>query len=222
VKIGILGGTGDLGKGMALRWSRRHEVFIGSRNANRGREAAATYAEAAQRAYGDGAQAIRGEANEVVATAVDAVVLSLPAEESIDYVRRLTTRIGPKALIISPVVAMQKEHGVFVYRGTVDGVRSLAEVFADDLAPRPVVAAFHTVPAAKLANPAMNVEADVLMAGDDAGALEIVAGLVREIPHLRPLHAGPLRVARLIEPLTPLLLNVGLRNRLREPSLRIV
>ena len=62
----------------------------------------------------------------------------------------------------------------------------------------------------------------VVEAGDDEMAVEVVMGLARDIPGLRPLRVGPLENSKWVESLTPLLLNAAILNHLHDPSIRIV
>jgi NADPH-dependent F420 reductase len=76
-----------------------------------------------------------------------------------------------------------------------------------------VVSALHTVSAAALADLDHELDEDVLVAGDKGDAKRTVAELIRRIPGLRPVNAGRLETARLIEGLTPLLISVNARYK---------
>jgi NADPH-dependent F420 reductase len=91
------------------------------------------------------------------------------------------------------------------------------------MAPRGVtiVSAFHTVSAAALADPGHELDEDVLMAGDDRKAKDDVAELVRRIPGLRPIDCGDLEVARILEQLTPLLISVNRRYKVKHSGIRL-
>lgn len=173
---------------------------------------------------------IVGAANPQAAAESDLVALTIPHENAVAYVRSLRSAIGPNKIVISPVVPMRRMEGWLRYRPyppsllTPSGTwySSAAEVFARELSSNKVVAALHTLPAAKLADPTQTLDYDVLLCGDDPQALATVSGLVKEIPRLRPLHAGPLAAASLVEALTPLLLNVAALNKIKDPSIRII
>ena len=78
MKIGIIGGTGGMGKGFALRWSKNHEVIIGSRDAERAASSATEYTNLAKEAYGEINGKIIGTDNISVARDSQILVLSIP------------------------------------------------------------------------------------------------------------------------------------------------
>ena len=80
MKIGIIGGTGGMGKGFALRWCKKHEIIIGSRDAERAATAASEYLDSAKDAYDDISGTISGKDNISVARESDVLVLSIPYE----------------------------------------------------------------------------------------------------------------------------------------------
>ena len=92
-----------------------------------------------------------------------------------------------------------------------------------EMAPRgvTVVSALHTVSAAALSDPANAMDEDVLMAGDDRKAKDDVADLIRRIPGLRPVDCGDLEIARILEQLTPMLISVNKRHKIKHSGIRI-
>lgn len=231
MKIGILGGTGDLGRGLALRWCRSHDIVIGSRDVNRGKTVANDYLQAAKSAYGTTMRgSLSGAANSEAASAADVVVLALPYQNVLPYVRTLRNVITPEKTVVSPVVPWEKADHWYrydPYPGSIlakEGTwyTSMAENFAVELSSQRVVAAFHTLPADKLVQLQTVLDYDVLLAGNDREAVNIVASLTREIPNLRPLYVGPLAAASQLEALVPLLRNISVKNRIKAPSIKIV
>ena len=99
---------------------------------------------------------------------------------------------------------------------------SAGEVIQEIVELAPVVSAFQTVPAGYLNNIDSVLNIDVLIASDHARAIPVVSRLICDIPNLRPIRVGPLVNSKLIESLTPLLLNAAILNKLREPAIRIV
>jgi hypothetical protein len=85
-----------------------------------------------------------------------------------------------------------------------------------------IVSAYHTICAAALQAREQVLKADVLICGDDAEAVDIVVGLTGEIKSLRPLKVGPLAASALVESLTPMLLNVARKNKIKEAGITIV
>ncbi|SVC25892.1 uncharacterized protein METZ01_LOCUS278746, partial [marine metagenome] len=80
MKIGIIGGTGGMGKGFALRWCKKHEILIGSRDAERAATIANEYSNFAKETYGKINGIISGKDNLSVAKESDVLVLSIPYE----------------------------------------------------------------------------------------------------------------------------------------------
>jgi hypothetical protein len=85
-----------------------------------------------------------------------------------------------------------------------------------------IVSAFHTICATALQDKDRELKADVLICGDDAESIDLVAGLTQEIKNLRPLKAGPLAVSSMVESLTPMILNVARRNKIKDAGIKIV
>ena len=108
MKIGIIGGTGGMGKGFALRWCKKHEVIIGSRDAERAATAASEYLGSANDAYGNISGTILGKDNLSVAKESDVLVLSIPYENIDATCSQLLSEISDECIVISPIVPMTK------------------------------------------------------------------------------------------------------------------
>lgn len=185
--IGIVGGSGDFGQGLAERLRRLgEEVVIGSRTP-------------------------RGEfvANDEASRASELVFLSVPPEGVEPMARDLADALSGRIVVsvASPVVFRDGKAGAS------PGDLSLAELTARAAPGARVVAGFHTVSAKSLANPDTPLHEDVLLAGDDAEAKEVVAALAERLVRGRAVDAGRLEVARWLEPLTAVLINVNRRYR---------
>jgi NADPH-dependent F420 reductase len=225
MKIALLGGTGNMGKGLALRWAKSHEVIIGSREAQKGMRVAEGYLALARAFYRDSMKgAIRGTSNPEAAARADVIVLTIPHEYASSTIISIRDRLGPDKIVISPVVPMIKVDKGVVYSPIVRGheAMSYAEALAKELKGVPVVAAYHTVSAKKLADPSLVLNYDVPIAGDDEEAVKVVMELTREIHNLRPVYVGPLRLALMIEALTPLIINVSAYNEIKDASIVFV
>jgi len=85
-----------------------------------------------------------------------------------------------------------------------------------------IVSAFHTVSASALKDWRRELKGNVLICGDDKESKDIVISLVREIKGLQPIDAGPLLISGQIECLTPMLLNVARKNKLKEAGIKII
>lgn len=216
--IGLLGGTGDIGEGLGVRLAKNtnHCINIGSRDKQRAKRAAKKYSKKLEEKNYEHCE-IRGLKNSEAIKKSDVILLSLPFNviaETLDSLRKHFSN----QVIISPVVPMYKEDGVFGCRTT-----CAAKMVREHLpSSTSLVSAFHSVPAKKLSNLNKDLECDVVVCGDDKDAKEIVKDLIRDIDGLRPLEGGPLDVSTLCESLTPLLLNVAIRNELDDPAIKFV
>lgn len=227
MRISILGGTGNMGKGLALRWSLKHEVCLGSRHLDKALSVAHDYNNIARGYHGDEMKGkITGNVNAESVRVSDIVVVAVHAQHAVEVIRDVRTSMRSDQAIVSTVVPMMRQGRLFLYRpfpsDNNSKLVSAAEVIAKEVAPIPVVSAFQTTPASYLADLDSIMNIDVLISGDDEGAIEAVSKLIYDIPNLRPLRVGPLSNSRLVESITPLLLNAAILNSLRDPSIRIV
>ena len=185
--IGIVGGSGDFGQGLAERLRRLGaEVVIGSRNPT-----------------GDFLT------NEEACRAGELVFLSVPPEGVEATATSLADALDGRIVVsvASPVVFDRGKPGAR------PGRVSLAEAAQQAAPGARVVAGFHTVSARVLADPDAELAEDVLLCGDDAEAKAAVASLAERLVDGRAVDCGRLEVARWLEPLTAVLLNVNRRYR---------
>ena len=200
-RIGIVGGTGPLGRGLAARLSYRYEVLIGSREERRAQGVAEEVSTLTGRK-------VRGVTNHEAARACDAAILALPDLAASELIQEVGKELEGK-LVISPIVPMKLKDGLFAHSPS-DG--SAAESVASILDRSRVAAAFHTVPAPKLLAMGEKLEYTVPVAAEGRETFRETATVVSSIPDLKPIYAGPLSSARIIEALTPLLLNIARLN----------
>ena len=223
MKIGIIGGTGGMGKGFALRWCPGHDILIGSRDAGRAAVAAAEYAKLAAEYHGEAAGTISGDENANVAARSDVLVLSIPYENIDAVCPGVLSAAAEECVIVSPIVPMEKTDSGFEFIPVAQGKTPAHQmVAAHAKSPGKVVSAFHVISEKKLANPRLDLNYDIFVCGDDPGAVGTVEGLVSEIAGLRPIRLGPARLAYMAEIATPLLLNAMIRNGIRNPGIKIV
>jgi len=227
LKIAVLGGTGDLGRGLVLRWSNIHDIVVGSRRDEKAKALADEYRGIAEKYYGEEMKgSIKGFENLHAASESEIMVLTIPHEFAYDFVETLKPVVTPNKIIVSPIVPIQKVENRFTYTpymlGEPPRPTSAAEMAAQKLNTNRVVSAFHAVAAEKLAQLELELNYDIPIAGDDSEAVKIVSNLITEIPNLRPLYAGPLAVSSLLESLTPLLLNLIVHGKIKHPSLKII
>jgi NADPH-dependent F420 reductase len=207
--VSIVGATGDLGFGLALRLAAAGTpVTIGSRDADRA-------AEAAERVRAQVPQAeVRGLANADAVAQAELVVLSVPFASQAATLKSVKDAFHPGALLLDVTVPLATAVGGRPTRTLSVWAGSAAQQ-AQELVPAgvTVVAGFHTVAAAHLADLAHVFDEDVLVCGDDGEAKRRVAELVRRIPGLRPVDAGKLELARIVEQLTALTISINGRHK---------
>ena len=235
MQIALLGGTGDIGEGLALRWARDtdHDVLIGSREQARAQAAASEY-ETLLADRGVDAS-LDGDENAAVAARADVAVLSVPAYYLADTVEAVADDLGD-AILVSPAVGMQRDDdGVHYNPPGVGSVTELAAGAAPDSIPVvgafhnlaagaladldtsfdwdvPVVGAFHNLAAGALADLDMSFDWDVPVVGDDTDAKETVMVIASDIEGVRAVDAGGLANAAEVESVTPLLINLASNN----------
>jgi len=210
MQIALLGGTGDIGEGLALRLARdtSHDIVIGSRKAEK---AAAKADEYETELDGRGFEvSIQGVENTDAAADADVVVLSVPAYYLSDTIEAVADELDD-SILVSPAVGMQRDEAGLHYNPPgVGSVTQLAAKAAPDGVP--VIGAFHNLAAAKLANLDADLDWDVPVVGDDADAKSTVSDVASDTDGLRVLDAGTLENAAEVESLTPLLINIAANN----------
>lgn len=211
MRISLLGGTGDIGEALALRWAydTHHEVVIGSRDPERARTKADEYETELRSRNVD--RKVTGFANEMAADRGDVVVLTVPPYHVVDLVTSITESLED-AILVSPAVGMSRDEDGLHYNPP--DVGSVTELVAD-VAPSdvPVVGAYHNLSADRLANLDLEIDLDTVLVGDDSDAKDQVAQLTAGIDGLRPLDGGGLANAPEVEAITPLLVNIGTYNK---------
>ena len=237
MKIGIVGGTGGMGEGFALRWCANHQIVIGSRDKNKAAEVASNYMKIAQEFYKDkikndggggggrgvGEGNISGDNNFDLGKDLDILILSIPYESINDTCSKLSQDISDSCIIISPIVPMKWTEKGFTYIPFEEGKKTAAELVADNFKSRSrIVSAFHTISEVKLKKLELTLDADTYICGDDTSIVEKIKELVSEIQGLRPIYLGPLSMTYQAEVLTPMLLNGAKKNKLKNPGLKLV
>jgi len=214
-KIAIIGGAGELGFGLALRWAKAGEdVTIGSREAAKAAEAAARVKAAVPDAK------IAGFDNVQAASAASIVVLAVPFAAQAGILKTIKP-VLKTAILLDASVPLAAEVGGRPTRmlGVWEG--SAAQQAAGLVPGVSVVSAFHNVSAEMLHDLNMRLDCDILISGDDASAKERVSALVKLIPGLRPLDAGPLEMSRVVESITALMISLNRRYKTHHGGIRI-
>jgi NADPH-dependent F420 reductase len=209
LSIGILGGTGNQGKGLARRFALAgHQVIIGSRNAERARRAADEIGLSLGSREG---RAPRGAENAAMAAESDVVVVTVPWDGHKATLESLRTELAGKIVIdcVNPM-GFDKQ-GAFA-RPVEEG--SAAQQAAAVLEESRVVAAFHHVSSVLLLDASIEeVDLDVLVLGEDREATNLVQALVGRIPGMRGIYAGRLRNAHQVEALSANLISINRRYK---------
>ncbi len=199
--VGILGGTGDQGRGLALRLARvGQRVVVGSRSEQRAADAAG--------AVGHG---VTGAANEGCARQADLVIVAVPYDGHAELLGSLRESLEGKVVVdcVNPLgFDAQGAYALAVPEG------SAAQQAATLLPGSRVVGAFHHVSAVLLLDPSVDeVDTDVLVVGDDREATDLVQALAARVPGMRGIYAGRLRNAGQVEALTANLISVNRRYK---------
>jgi NADPH-dependent F420 reductase len=204
--VGVFGGTGPQGKGLALRWARAGiQVVLGSRSAERGEAAAAALREEA------GVDRVRGLDNAGAAAAADLVLVAVPWEGHAALLESVREQLVGKIVVdcVNPLgFDKQGPFALPVDEGS-------AAQQAEKLLPESrVTAAFHHVSAVHLADLSIaEMATDVLVLGDDREATDVVRALADAIPGMRGVYGGRLRNAHQVEALTANLIAINRRYK---------
>lgn len=198
MRLGIVGGTGKLGSGLAQRWARAgHTIAIGSRDPAKARAHAGDLA-----ARG---LAVTGGDNAWAAQEGEVVVLTVPYEAHGETLRAIAQAVAGKVLVdVTVPLKPPKVSRVQLPAGQSAALEAQAILGP----PTPVVATLHHVSASHLADPSHPIQCDVLVAADDAAAKATVLALIGDLG-LRALDAGPLVNAIALESLTPVLIHMN-------------
>jgi len=204
MRIGLIGGTGPEGKGLAYRFALAgHEVIVGSRSAERAQEAASEVAEHASSAN------VRGAENIEAAREGEVVVLTVPFEAQAATLPALAETLDGK-VVVSAGVPMAFESG---RAAAVDVAEGSAAEQAQSLLPRArVIGGFQNLGARKLWG-SKPLAQDVIVCGDDEDAKAQVMRLAEEIEGVRAVDGGALAMSRFVEGITVLLVSVNKRYK---------
>lgn len=206
--VAIVGGTGDLGFALATRWARAGvKVTIGSRDAAKAEASAAELQELVA-----GAE-VEGRENADAAATCDTIVVAVPFSGFVPIYRSLAGSLRENAVVIDATVPVEASVG-----GKATHVFGVWEGSAAQLGlaflPKGtrMCAAFHTLSASAVADLDHELEGDILVCGNKEGK-PVVKELIELLPRLRFVDAGPLENARIIEPITALLIGINHRYK---------
>jgi hypothetical protein len=207
--IAILGGTGDQGLGLALRFCQSgRKVIIGSRKAERAVEAAENVRSQVPDAD------VEGVGNEEATAAAEIVILSVPFEHTAGTVKGIKENLREGQIVVSMAVPLATAIGDGAVR-TVGIWQGSAAEMVKSLVPKgvDVVSAFQNVSSHRLQRLAEPVECDVVVSGAKAARQKIME-LCPLVDGLRALDGGPLSNARIVEDMTALIIGLNIRHKL--------
>jgi 8-hydroxy-5-deazaflavin:NADPH oxidoreductase len=207
--IGILGGTGDQGRGLARRFAAAgHRVIVGSRSEER---AVAAAAELGDSISGEHGGSVAGMTNAGMSRLADVVIAAVPWEGHAELLGSLTAELAGKIVIdcVNPLgFDARGAYALPVPEGS--AAQQAAAVLPDST----VVAAFHHVSAKLLLDSEVDtIDLDILVLGDDREATDLVQALAAQLPGARGVYAGRLRNAGQVEALTANLVSVNRRYK---------
>ena len=213
--IAIIGGAGELGLGLALRWAKAGQIIvIGSREEKKAQNAAAGIRSAVPQAE------VSGFENVLAAAKASIVVVAVPFSAQAGILKSIKPALK-NAILVDASVPLAASVGGRPTRllGVWEG--SAAQAARDLLPGISVLSAFHSVSAEVLQDLSQTPDCDVLICGDDGQAKERLSALVTLIPGVRPLDAGPLEMSRVVEGITALLISLNRRYKTHHSGIRI-
>ncbi len=210
-RIAVIGGTGALGAGLALRWARAgHDIIIGSRSPDR---AAAAAQELGARSGGR----VRGMANGAAAEAAEIVVLAVPFASHDAMLAEVRAGSADKILIDATVPLVPPRVSTVTLPAGGSVAQAAQELLGDEVR---VVSAFQNIAAERLSEGDTTIDCDVLVCGNDAEARETVVGLAASAG-LRAWHAGPIANSVIAEALTSALIFINRHYKIDGAGIRI-
>jgi hypothetical protein len=210
--IAVLGGTGKEGSGLAFRWAHAgYEIIIGSRIPEKAAGAASDLS-----AELDGTHTVFGMGNQQAAQAADIVVISVPYEAHMATLEAVRDAVQGK-IVVDVTVPLKPPVDIV---SLPEGRTAAEEAQALLGGAVKVVSAFQNVSATHLKDLAHTVDCDVLVSGDDADAKSAVLELVKAAG-MRGIDVGPLANAIVAESLTPLLIAINKRYKVKGSGIRI-
>jgi NADPH-dependent F420 reductase len=216
-RVAVIGGTGEEGFGLALRWANAGiEIVIGSRDKSRAEDTAARLSTRVPRAQ------VQGLENPDAASSSDIIVVTVPFAGQAAIYKSIADHVPEDAFVVDCTVPLAAAVGGRATRALGVWEGSAAQQAAAILGRgRGVLCgAFHTLSAGALNDVETPIDSDVLVCGP-RGAKARVKELVEAVPNLRFIDAGPLDNARIVEPITALLIGINHRYGVRRAGIRI-
>jgi len=220
MKISVLGGTGDQGLGIVIRFIQEdEEVIIGSRKAEKAEAAVAKVKELLKQ---DDIPKLSGMSNEDAADKGDILILTVPLAAQMGTLKSVADFVDGKILIdatvpLDTVIGGGPGRYVDLWQGS--AAERTAEILKDKNVK--VISAFNNISNSHLMNFEEEIDCDCLVSGDDAESKKIAMELINKIPGVKCIDCGPLEKARIVEKITPLLIGLNIKYRSHYGGLRI-
>jgi 8-hydroxy-5-deazaflavin:NADPH oxidoreductase len=210
--VGILGGTGPQGRGLAVRLAAAGQrILLGSRDAERAAQVATDVAARAATASAGAEVSVQGGSNADVAGAADLVIVAVPFDGHAATLAELATPLAGKIVVDCVVPMGFDELGAYVLDVEEGSVAQQAAALLPD---SHVIGAFHHLSARLLEDLSKpTIDGDVMVVGDDRPSMDTVQALAGRLPGMRGIYAGRLRNARQVEALTVNLVSVNRRYK---------
>jgi len=215
--IAVIGGTGDQGFGLVLRWAKAGEkIVIGSRMQQKAEDAA-------KKANGIlGGNLVSGMENPKAAAAADIVVMSVPFAAHVDMIKSVHDSIQPDDIFVDVVVPLSTAVGGPASTSLAVWEGSAAQQAARLLPPKTKIAsAFHNVVAESLQRIEKKVDSDVIVCSDSQDVRKAVMDLANEVRGVRAIDGGRLENSRIVEQMTALLIGINIRYKVTDAGIRI-
>ncbi|NLJ80959.1 MAG: NADPH-dependent F420 reductase [Firmicutes bacterium] len=216
MRVGIIGGTGSLGQALALRLIKAgYQVELGSRDKGKAVSAVESL-QAKLRKNGIGAENLRAGSNQEAAELAQCVIITIPYLTDVTLLENLKGQLQGK-VVVDCTVGLDPNNITEVRKDHVPSALRLQEVMGSGVR---VIAAFHTVAAAKLSELDYGLKEDTFVAGEDGEAKDFVIKLAEDVG-LRAFDVGGLRAAGTLERLTAMLVGLNKRYRRRGISIKL-
>lgn len=211
--IAILGGTGDLGTGLAIRWSRAgHRIIIGSRTQEKADAAVAALKEISPDTPAEAME------NSAAAAAGDIVVLTVPFAHQLSTLETVQANLKGKILIDVTVPLRPPKVGTVQLPEEGSAGKRAQDFLGEDVM---VVSAFQNIAADLLKDPDLKIECDVLIAGNSKESRQRVIELAEEAG-MNGWHAGPIANSAAAEALTSILIQINRQGKISHSGIKIV
>lgn len=214
MKIGLVGGTGDIGEGMAMRLAPLYDVIVGSREKEKAQASCECSIKTLQKRGTE--CSLVGVSNQAAVDDGDIVILAIPFKNLIATLSGLNG--FEDKVVVSPVNPMEKRD-FFVFFPPPEGSAAL---LVQQMLPKSarVCSAFNTIAANKWRALDEEFAYSVPVCSDDKEAKQQVMEIINHVSRLQAYDAGPLAVSAMVESLTPLLLNIARYNRMRDVGIQ--